>query len=492
MDQDERDEELSSLTAIYPELVIDANRPFDATLEIPIAPTTPLLVRFIPADTSQNDTCADAATNGSAYVEHDVRLTQLPPLTLCMTLPDTYPAEAPPKVKLSTQYDWLPKEKLMELEAEVANQWEDLGRCQILFSYIDSLQQAAERGFDLDQSAEGCLVQPSAQESKLVVFAAKKEQETFSKGTYDCGICLEPKKGSACYRMDRCAHVFCRQCLQDFYNDAIKDGNITAVECLDPDCGTKDADGRRRRRKIHCLVHPRELLAMGIEESMVRRYVEMKRKKKLESDKTTVYCPRTWCNGPAKSDRYPPIPADLTTYVDQDSAWEDEGETQDNSGAPPADTESKDHLEFVDRLAVCEKCSLAFCRVCYHGWHGQYVRCYPRNPGELSAEEKASYDYISQHTSPCPTCNAPVQKTMGCNHMQCFQCNTHFCYLCSFYLQPDNPYQHFNKPGTSCYQRLWELEEGDDGQAPEDGRGFVGGARGWEQMALEAARDADE
>ena len=41
-----------------------------------------------------------------------------------------------------------------------------------------------------------------------------------------------------------------------------------------------------------------------------------------------------------------------------------------------------------------------------------------------------------------------------------------------------------------CYQRLWELEEGDEGQGPGDGRGFAGG-RGWEQAAIEAAREAE-
>ena len=227
---------------------------------------------------------------------------------------------------------------------------------------------------------------------------------------------------------------------------------------------------------------------MGVEVSMVRRYVEMKRKKKLEADKTTVYCPRTWCQGPAKSTNYPPIPADLTAYIDNEVSDDDsvDGDTdklKTNTKNVPPDPS--------DRLAVCEKCSLAFCKVCYMGWHGPFARCYPRDPNELSAEEKASYEYIRKNTSPCPYCNAPVQKTMGCNHMSCFQCRTHFCYLCGSWLDGNNPYQHFNKAGTGCYQRLWELEEGDEGQAPEDGRGFAGG-RGWEQMAIDAAREADE
>ena len=52
------------------------------------------------------------------------------------------------------------------------------------------------------------------------------------------------------------------------------------------------------------------------------------------------------------------------------------------------------------------------------------------------------------------------------------------------------PYTHFNTRGTECYQRLFELEEGDEGQGPADGRGFAGQRR-WEQMALDIAREAE-
>ncbi|KAK5122843.1 hypothetical protein LTR85_003758 [Meristemomyces frigidus] len=495
---DERLEELGSLEAIYPELTSDLNQ-FTASLELAVTPSKPLLVRFLTQiiGTSNAASYVTAATNGSAYVERDVKLLHLPPLCLQIALPTDYPADAPPKVHLTAKHDWLPKEKLVELEAEAGKLWEEYGHCQIVFSYIDSLQQAAERGFDLDQSADGCLVLPATSESKLLSFDADTTLSIFNAGTYDCGICLEPKKGSSCYRMKRCGHVFCLDCLQGFYNNAITEGDVAGIRCLDPTCGKDPAtpeNSRKRKRKTERTLHPRELLAMGVGEAMVRRYVEMKRKKKLEADKSTVYCPRTWCQGAAKSSKYPVIPADLLAYAaaEQSSGEESDDETVQASVDSPRSTTSKNGPppDPADRLAVCEKCSLAFCRVCYMGWHGEFARCFPRDPNELSAEEKASYDYIRLHTSPCPTCCSPTQKTMGCNHMKCFQCNTHFCYLCGAWLDGGNPYQHFNKAGTQCFQRLWELEEGDEGQNPGDGQGFAGG-RGWEQMAIDAARDVD-
>ena len=49
--------------------------------------------------------------------------------------------------------------------------------------------------------------------------------------------------------------------------------------------------------------------------------------------------------------------------------------------------------------------------------------------------------------------------------MSC-RCGFHFCYLCGGRLSPQNPYPHFNTPGTHCFQRLFDgviqTREGDD------------------------------
>lgn len=45
--------------------------------------------------------------------------------------------------------------------------------------------------------------------------------------------------------------------------------------------------------------------------------------------------------------------------------------------------------------------------------------------------------------------------------MICFQCSTHFCYLCSAWLAEENPYKHFNTLDSECFNRLWDLEAGD-------------------------------
>jgi E3 ubiquitin-protein ligase RNF14 len=275
-----------------------------------------------------------------------------------------------------------------------------------------------------------------------------------------------------CHRMLDCGHVFCRQCLQDFYNTAITEGGITSVRCLAPDCAkNRNADrkvsGKKGKTKTN--INPSELLKIPLELDVVKRYVKLKRKAELESDKNTIYCPRTWCQGAARSRKHrkPSQPMENIESSDE--------ETDQETGQEPV----KKVNPRRELLSICEDCSFAFCSRCYQGWHGEFTVCSPRtNTGELTEEDKASIEYLKLHTTPCPTCAAPAQKTHGCNHMICSRCNTHFCYLCSAWLQPENPYQHYNLETTSCFNRLWELEAGD---GDDVGIGFAGGVQAREQ-----------
>lgn len=270
-----------------------------------------------------------------------------------------------------------------------------------------------------------------------------------------------------------CGHVFCVQCLQDFYNNAINEGDLASVRCLAPDCSKKRAEAQtstKKNRKPKTQLSPSELLQIPLEHDVVTRYVKLKHKAELESDKNTIYCPRKWCQGAARSKKHR-----------KPSGFEDTESSDEES-----DTEAGGSAKFIagkDLLAVCEDCSFAFCSRCFQGWHGEFTICAPKtNTGELTEEDKASLEYLKLHTTPCPTCAAPAQKTHGCNHMTCFKCHSHFCYLCSAWLSPANPYKHYNEETTGCYMRLWELEEGD---GDDVGIGYGGGVRPVEILAEE-------
>ena len=284
-----------------------------------------------------------------------------------------------------------------------------------------------------------------------------------------------------------CRHVFCLQCLRDFYNNAIKEGSLSTVRCLDPGCAkrrkakSRSGDGKTTRRPRIAL-NPNELLQIGLSEETVKRYVMLKYKTKLESDKDTVYCPRTWCGGAARSTKHrKPSGLDLGEESGSDFN-DDDGETERGEGSVDKNEDEKKKPKKKynpnDLLAVCEDCGYAFCSRCFNSWHGVFYRCAPKHEKEreLSKQEQATLDYIRQNTSPCPTCCSPAQKTRGCNHMICYRCDTHFCYLCSAWLDPSNPYRHYNVAPTGsytpCYMRLWDdKKDGDQvGEAADGGR----------------------
>ena len=476
----EREEELSTIQAVFPELEIDPSDPFSCSLELPVQPTTAFRITIPKTTGSTTDDNHDSALpneNGGTNTKNEIyELSYLPPLRLNISLPDKYPDEVPPILKLDTKPKWLPSKVLQKHETQAAQLWEEHGRMQTLYILIDHLQQAAEDGFGLHRNALDEAEEISIDiKLQLLKCDAQQQRKIFEKETFSCGICLEPKKGSACYRLEHCRHVFCVECLRDFYNNCISEGDVTSVKCLDPECGTADVSNESERGTRGAIrnkgvqkrmLHPKELLRIPLSLDVVRRYVKMRRKKVIESDKDTVFCPRKWCQGPAKSRKYPKLesPEDWPEYLDNKEIKIEKLQSvaDEGYGSEASKNEKTEKLQHSERLAQCEECSYAFCRVCKQGWHGEYQACWPRSEAEIAEEERESLNYIRRHTTLCPTCATPCQKSKGCNHMQCFQCNTHFCYLCSAWLDPAFPYGHFSNEKLSCFKKLFEGVEGDE------------------------------
>ena len=466
--EDERAIELTSIRAIFPELEIDERDPFSASLELfvalaksfPVVFTSstddlPLSVLLTPPSSSiaENDQIKGAAGPVVPTIRY---LSYLPPLRLKINLPDGYPDKVGPSVQVGSASSWLPEKKVKEVENHVYTLWEDAGHNQTIYDYIDYLQQAAEDGFGLRPEDGSALEMKQELEIALIDHDLKMHRARFERETFNCGVCLEPKKGAVCHRLHLCSHVFCVQCLQDFYDNCITEGDVFSVKCLAPDCAKQapqpnTGPRKKPRNKVDRTLDPSELLEIPLLQETVQRYVKLKRKKMLESDKNTIWCPRQWCQGAAKSQKVDSITIDDSESEDNELQRNDYDPNDNEDKFPPPS----------ERLAICEDCGFAFCSVCKSGWYGEFARCFPRRPYELSKEEKASEEYLKKHSTPCPTCDARCQKTMGCNHMICFKCNTHFCYLCSAWLSEDNPYAHFNNALQPCNQRLWDLEEGD-------------------------------
>lgn len=210
--EDERTIELSSVSAIYPEIVIDSSDPFSASIAICVELIKPLAITFPPGvDGAPSDVLTPPGLNLSEethflntgfHVRHltsdglvdmvrDVyQLSHLPPLNLKIHLPDGYPTRRPPSFEIQTESSWMPEAKLEELRAAGHAIWEDLGRDQVVFSYIDFLREAAERGFDLEQDEGEELEMPNKLKIGLLDFDHRAIRMKFEQETFECGVCL--------------------------------------------------------------------------------------------------------------------------------------------------------------------------------------------------------------------------------------------------------------------------------------------------------------
>jgi E3 ubiquitin-protein ligase RNF14 len=452
---DERETELAALLSIYPEMVCDKMDPYSVSLNLDIHLSDPIQIKVIDEDGNTNN-------------QVNSFISDIPTVKVRIKLPKGYPSDRPPEVRLRSDPDWLSAEKLRSLEQEAIDLWESWGHVEVIFTYLDTLNEQGQDAFGLrDKAAGNAILLSGPKYLEIMSFQAKARKARFNQQTFSCEVCLAPKKGSDCYQMSRCGHVFCKKCIMDYYTSCIVEGDVNKVQCMAFGCFIPTATGK----KMYPTIAPAELLQIPLARTIVQRYADMKRKKKMEADKTTVYCPRSWCQAPARSKKYPKL---------DDISQLTEAEDPDAISQPPAPTKaSPAESNEDDRLAICESCSFAFCKRCSASWHGIYKRCKVELPtDEISAEEQASLDFIRKNTSECPTCLTGVQKSSGCNHMTCTSCRTHFCYLCGSWLSKDNPYKHYSVSGTDCYQQLFHLVEGDDGTG-----GNFAGARRWENEA---------
>src|SRR5271156_2765764 len=111
--EDERETELSTISAIFPELTLDTEDPYTATIELPVTPSNPVSVSF-PAATSN----LPIANPGAETPEEIHVLSHLPSIHLKITLPSGYPADLPPIFEITTEPRWLSEDKVSKLKAD--------------------------------------------------------------------------------------------------------------------------------------------------------------------------------------------------------------------------------------------------------------------------------------------------------------------------------------------------------------------------------------
>ncbi|EFO21998.1 RWD domain-containing protein [Loa loa] len=357
-----------------------------------------------------------------------IHICHLPPLSLYFTFPQNYPSHSMPLFSLYA--DWLDSVARRRLKEILIDSWTSYCGIPILFTWIELLKEEAMQ-IVLSQKSK----KDSAELLKTFIeFNDRATQNDFESEWYDCEVCFSSKSGKECVRFMPCGHVFCMECTSDYYRQKLHDNLIRQLQCLNNGC-----DSSATQTQIRQVLTDKEF------EVYEQRLLEGA----LDLMSDVVICPRISCQAPV--------------IVDGENS----------------------------SLASCSLCHYSFCMLCKKAYHGielcslneesrgkmlnQVATATPAELDEIyrkfggkkqferMIEALKSEEWIGCNSKPCPSCQAKIEKTSGCNKMICTKCGHYFCWLCGIALNKNDPYSHFNTSGPgSCYNRLFEGVEDDD------------------------------
>lgn len=73
---------------------------------------------------------------------------------------------------------------------------------------------------------------------QLLDFDETQRQRVFDGKVFCCGICFVEKLGAICLCFKECQHVYCKDCMTEYFKIQIKDGNVQCLNCPEPKCSS--------------------------------------------------------------------------------------------------------------------------------------------------------------------------------------------------------------------------------------------------------------
>ena len=207
----------------------------------------------------------------------------------------------------------------------------------------------------------------------------------------DCNVCLCPADEDS-YRLMLCGHLYCKSCIEDLLKDAVANGNIP-ISCCSQMCG--------------------ELIVLKDIQKLLNN-------KMADLVKVSVNC--YIMNNKDKVITCP---------------------------TPDCPTVYKRTLQAC--LFICPACQVELCTKCgllsHIGLTCEQNKITLKDGGGV----EKWLDEDKMNRGRCPSCQAPIEKTYGCDHITCSECKKHVCWKCKT--------RFFNSPGE-CYDHLAREHDG--------------------------------
>lgn len=278
--------------------------------------------------------------------------------------------------------------------------------------------------------------------SSLLNYNQSEETRLFKTSFINCSVCFNEKFGDLCIQFPNCKHVFCKQCMKEYFTVQINDGSVKSLICPEDKCETQADPG---------------LVKSLVDKELFERYDKLLLQKTLDCMSDIIFCPRKSCESPVVKE---------------------------------------EDME----MGRCAACGFVFCILCNNTYHGragcpitsksiievreiylngtleeryEIERRYGKQRLQKLLDESYSEAWLARFSKKCPACKASIQKIDGCNKMTCFNCRRNFCWLCNSLLNNEDPYKHYNSEKAQCYGKLFEGLEADVEELEEDEDGWI-------------------
>jgi len=275
--------------------------------------------------------------SGKVSIMGPVAVKHLPPLSLQLSLPPAYPAEASPDYHLACA--WLTAEDLALLCAEMDQRAQDTQGSPIIFIWAELLRSEVASILNLeeaitlrvsssasDERALAECVDPRATLTELVIYDKQRDLILWRNQVQECGICFSDKAGTQFVFLGGCSHAFCCECMSQMAQIHVTEGTITELRCPVAGCRAE--------------ISPAALEQI-LDDEAYDRWYRLRMQQVMSTElQGLVFCPRCEDMGTE------------TPVMPQETASEEE--------AP---------------LAHCSRCFYAFCSKCLGVWHSELKDC---------------------------------------------------------------------------------------------------------------------
>uniref|UniRef100_A0A914ZS58 RBR-type E3 ubiquitin transferase n=1 Tax=Parascaris univalens TaxID=6257 RepID=A0A914ZS58_PARUN len=395
---------------------------------------------------------------------YEVSVCHLPPMKMFFSLPDGYPSEKAPEYILTAQ--WWPQQIEHDVKERLNVLCDEFRTLPLLISCVEAIKQqilesvvTRNNTIDMDMVASERRAERSSGSDRIgpsglqllfqmVAYDERHSVYEFDREYFECPVCISSKSGRECARFMPCQHVFCRDCLSEFYRQQLSDFVVKPFCCMAAACSSEASPS---------------LLRSLLPSDQFDRYERLLFEKSLENMEDMVYCPRPNCQSivvVTSTDRSHPAGAlsklaicstcDFSFCVTCGKAYHALAPCQFGGNIRPS--LSEDNAETVrEEFERRQKLLRAFERASDAERESMYRCLGGRRQLDKNLQEIMTERWMAESDGRrCPWCNTYILKDYGCDHMSCINCGNSFCWRCGERLRGKRSTKHFGRNGYSC------------------------------------------